>query len=362
MKGSVDAYYQGEPTVDHMGRPNEHVPRVSEAARIIRDVIVACNSCYKRGRELTYESLFDVAQQARDDYQFVNDNSALSPFHCLLQPKVKDILAHRNGLRNEKWKYDKLLTELCTYIQCVVWHELEILPSGFDGYNFLLEAVKDDSIRKCVGTLNHDTVLEAAFEDSKLPFTVGFGPRSGDLSFWNPELFNEEGVTPVFKLHGTINCFRYQKDPQKQSSVLTAICHSNDPWHARDSCGHMCTPFRASPPLVIGDIVTKERQYREDIFADIFTEFNSCLRDTDAVVTVGYSWRDKAINAELLSWIEQSERKLVITVNDCDRFLRHCRFGLTIALEKYERDGRISLHECRAEELKWADIKERVLN
>ena len=132
-------------------------------------------------RRPNYEDLFSLSEQAsRPDIEHV-PNLAVIEFQRRLKEETESLWTQFRGLtRLSSDAFHDLASSACDYIHWVVHHELSSVTaprSGLDTLNAVAEAVD----KLDVFTLNHDTLIEAEFNDTGISFDDGFSDRRGDL-------------------------------------------------------------------------------------------------------------------------------------------------------------------------------------
>jgi hypothetical protein len=163
-------------------------------------------------------------------------------------------------------------------------------------------------------TLNHDLVTETHLRERGLAVSDGFEREFGTLRIWTDTY--AVAARRFFKLHGSIDWYRYPLDLDGWSGQITART-SEDPFHARGPNGEMLGfPAGGRPRLLTGTF-NKILSYPSDVFADHHFRFHEALASADRLLIIGYGFRDKAINSRLIAWaLRPGERRMVVAHRD----------------------------------------------
>jgi len=85
------------------------------------------------------------------------------------------------------------------------------------------------------------------------------------------------------------------------------------------------------------------------------------LREADAIVAIGYGFRDKGINARLIGWWHRApNRRFVVAHGDIQGLVDGARPAISNKWNSLVRDGRVRVIEKWIEETSWAEIAEAI--
>ena len=269
-------YYLGYPNV-----PGEDcVPQVHGLLQILKGEV---DRYYKTRHAANYENLYYLASQIHDSELREYDNPAVQPLIDKIQPAVQSLLVPDvNGDRTE-WSLSDLAYETVHYIYDIVWRKL--LSSTIDSskLSLLTEAVQSGNPVD-IFTLNHDTVIDECLRAAGVKnYADGFGEAINEVRYFSPEVYYTTGNSVrIFKLHGSINWFRYD--------MGIGIPLNEDYWHTVDPQGNLQWPLEARPVMLVGAF-NKMLSYSEDIFAELQCQFLGCLKETDCLVSLRVQFR-----------------------------------------------------------------------
>lgn len=68
-------------------------------------------------------------------------------------------------------------------------------------------------------------------------------------------------------------------------------------------------------PLILTGTFNKILQYGSGIYADQHARFHAALSQADALVVIGYGFRDKAINSRIVAWAERPGSRHMVVVH-----------------------------------------------
>lgn len=205
----------------------------------------------------------------------------------------------------------RVLLDLLLYLRVL------FLPSRSVEYlGGLLQTVR--AHEGAVATLNYDLTVERWFTERGLPIRTGFVNLD-----WQG--FSDSNDEPeLLKLHGSVHWARSTLSMDDRYSILSHLIFRSEPFPvavdhtARWATGELMEGVR--PLMNIG--VSKEQLYVTPPFSEIFRRFEMHLALADAIVVVGYSFRDYLINRLLLRAIRVQLRlrgnRPVIAVVDPD--------------------------------------------
>lgn len=270
----------------------------------------------KRRRGITtYEDLFFLAQQVEDEVRGEIDHVLLAPFTERLRTETRELCKPIGPIERE---YDlaRLASESCDLIQCAVWHLLRTNahPKGFDLLTALATAAKIDRLDIC--TLNHDLLIERTLQAAKSRYADGFGERDGDIRWFAPDSYDDPSFkVRLYKLHGSINLWRFERERGKRASFTYGLVPDNQSiLNCKATSGERVSEVDARPTFLTGTY-NKMLDYRYGVFAYVHNRFFQLLREHDLIVMSGYGWNDRGINGWLSEWFWTSPRNRVILLH-----------------------------------------------
>lgn len=246
---------------------------------------------YGEGSWTNYEDIANIAQQIADSRSNV-DNPALLP--------LLDQLAEKYGSEHE---LRSLARDSLDYIHELVAWMLRDKGCPLDYLAPLYDAFGDERVAQLdVFTLNHDRILDRGLAEHRIAFSDGFGERWGTLLLWTDTY--DLPSRRVLKLHGSLDWYRYNLDLDGWSGQVTAKpVPGTDPEHPLGPHDEALDgPCEGRAEFLAGTF-TKILAYPSGIYADQHARFHESLRTADAVLVVGYGFRDRAINSRLIAWM-----------------------------------------------------------
>ncbi len=208
------------------------------------------------------------------------------------------------------------------YIRQVVALLLRQEPSETSYLQFFADACQDPLVSEVnLFTLNHDTLLEDFLKTNRVKVINGLREASnGDGSHrWDPSVFdapNAERRVNLFKLHGSVNWYRWRPISQQKALYENAdrdgrfvgTYKAQDPndWlyeHVLESEG----------PRLLAGTFNKIFDYNSEVFLELHHRFHRGLRNCQTLVVCGYGYGDKGVNTRIAEWRHRpSEPKLLI--------------------------------------------------
>lgn len=351
-------YYFGKPIGANAVFPDEYVPRVVKFLNRIKDEI-DCYYLNQLGRVTNYEDLYYVASQIRDSELREYDNPVVQAFIDKVLPQIKPLLVSKEGELKDEWHLRELAIESAHYIKDVVWRMLSKKPSNLDRLDCIKDACLDDQFNIDMFTLNHDTVLEKWLFNSKIQPINGFDEPQNDVRYWQPKLFNNNSAkVRLFKLHGSINWFRFRPDEGSQEDESIGISLKGDIYHTRNPKGQRQLPVDGRPMFLAGTF-NKLFSYTSSIYSELHCQFHHALNKTERIIICGYGFGDKGINSRIFEWIHASTNHRIILIHHNSEELKKKARGVLIN----NWDDLVTLNKLivinkRIEKTSWKDIKE----
>lgn len=312
-------FYKGEHPSEYF-RQHNLVPHLQSFLRIIKEY---CDAYFKarRDNETNYEELYYICQQLEDEEKGEIYNPIIKPFAEIVKNKISDVIIPHSGTFNSKMSLKFLASKSCRFIQCVVWNELSTRNEPI-GLQLLLDLINDSGTKTVnIASVNHDLLVEKLLERSKIDFVDGFGERKGDIKFFDPELYDYSiAKVKIFKLHGSLNWFRYRKKLQTKNGDIAideyGVPIHPDHEHCKDENGDYYGLTLEGKPIFLTGSYNKLLDYNFGIFRTIHNKFDNCLSKTDYMIVSGYGWNDRGINGKLFEWILSSMNKRLILLHE----------------------------------------------
>jgi hypothetical protein len=190
--------------------------------------------------------------------------------------------------------------------------------------------------------LNHDVLIERLFADSGIPFVDGFGEPGGDVRYFEPGLFESSTKVRLFKLHGSINWFRFRDEHENPFSDRYGIPTCGDPEHCKDKAGKLLNNVDVIPWIIAGTH-NKATEYGFGVYAEMHFWFHKLLKEHRAIAMSGYGWNDRGINGRLMEWLHSPEQKHLILMHEkLDDLASYSRSSLWNRYQPLVDAGRIT--------------------
>jgi hypothetical protein len=293
-------------------------------------------------RAANYEDVANLAKQIADAVSGEYENPALLPLLSELAGQPADVTAlmHRAD-------------EARDYIRDIVWRMLNRPVGDVSHLRAIVEGC-DELGATDIFELNHDRVAEKALADAGIEVADGFTRGAGDVTFWT-DVFDR----PVrhFYLHGSITWFHRAIPDEPWRGLVVARSTTGRPYHDRDSAGERLEfPVDGRPVFLTGTF-DKSLAYDSTVYADQHYRFHESLRTADAVVVIGYGFRDKAINARLVGWWHRDpNHRLVVAHGDVQSLIGSARPAIAGMWNSRIRDGRLRVVDKWIADTSWTDF------
>lgn len=289
--------------------PNHEVFRagVREVVEFVRDVKELCDDYFRsqeKDRTTNYEDIAYVARQIEDGLLSEYENPALLPLN--------------ERFSTQAGRTQQQLLELAgtsaDYIEDIVRSLLGRPVAPVAHLTAVVDAFADDTIDDItLATLNHDVVIEHWFRTAGTRYSDGFGETFGTLRLWDNTF--DVPNRKLLKLHGSIDWWRYSLTRDGWSGQFSARATDGDPFHAHGPGGELLDVPASARPQILTGTFNKILQYGSGIFADQHFRFHEALGAADALVVIGYGFRDKAINARIVAWAERPGQRWMVVVH-----------------------------------------------
>jgi hypothetical protein len=189
---------------------------------------------------------------------------------------------------------DKQISAIQISISKFIRSRCENFDASKIDYLWTLVGLSDNG-KMDIFTVNYDGIIEAFCEKKGINFTDGFAPN------WNSKLFDSADIK-IFKLHGSLYWLRSEsgkffKVPVKGLSV-TDVKYLTD---------------ETVSEMMIYPALDKDKQ--SEVYLWLFRRFIDGLNQSDILVVIGYSFRDKEITFNIRDAINRNPRLWVVLVS-----------------------------------------------
>lgn len=330
---------------------NQNLPEILAFVRTLRDLCDEYFASQEKDRTANYEDVSYVARQIEDGLASEYENPALLPLNELL------------GVEAGRTPHalHQIASATADFIDDIVRSLLSGPMGPLDHLRALSDAVGDNDIRELtVATLNHDVVFERAMELMGRPVSDGFTDPFGTLRIWNDHFDNP--ARKLLKLHGSIDWWRYTLTHKRWTGQFTARAIDGDPEHARGPNRERLDYPALGRPLILTGTFNKTLSYPTGIYADQHFRFHEALTAADAVAVMGYSFRDKAINARLVAWAERpGQRRMIVVHPDPDRLGEHARGAIRDKWIRWQDSGLLRfVEEYLSGNTTWTAVRDQL--
>lgn len=253
------------------------------------------------------------------------------------------------------------LGKLCAlaraYIADMVHQELEKPPATVGHLHAIVDACRKlDSVH--LATLNHDMVLERALEAAGVAVADGFSAGEAGVRPWADEW--SSAAISLMKLHGSIDWwgYTYASAPWRRW-ITSQVDRRTDAFHAKhpDVRG---TPFDMRPIFLTGTF-DKILRYEGWVFPDQHARFHECLYGAQTVISVGYGFRDKAVNSRVIGWMARGlDNRLVVCDPKPEELRAHVRQAIENYWDEWTSDGRMVVIGRGVNDVSFADLEPHV--
>ena len=324
---------------------------VREVVGFVRELKTLCDDYFasqEKERTTNYEDIAYVARQIEDGLRSEYENPALLPLNERFSAAV--------GRTSHELL--ELAGASADYIEDIVRSLLGRPTETVEHLTTIVDAFADAAVdQMTIATLNHDVVLEHAFRESGTHYSDGFAERFGTLLVWN-DTFHAP-TRKLLKLHGSIDWWRYNLTRDGWTGQITARATDGDPFHARDPEGNLVEFPASGRPQILTGTFNKILQYGSGVYADQHFRLHEALAGADALVVIGYGFRDKAVNSRVVAWAERprEQRMIVVHPNPTDLGTR-ARGAIRGKWNRWHRRGLLTfVPEYLSAETSWNSIR-----
>jgi hypothetical protein len=242
----------------------------------------------------------------------------------------------------------ELSSDAVEYLNGVVWSRLRRSPSRVDYLRCITDACKDGPVGLI--SLNHDTVLEQALRHDGISFKDGFTrPVSKEIDAWSNDF---DADVQLYKPHGSVNWYRLSLDDRK-TVVRT---DADDPYHLRDDAGELLDFPANARGLFLAGTFNKILEYQTPVYFEQQWGAFEAMRQSSALVVIGYGFGDKAINTRIIDWLEDTSHRLILVHRNPVSALESARPALRGAIARAAPRLQYATIEKWAEEATWQEI------
>jgi len=354
-QGSDEIYYPGEDSYPANQRATV-VPHIQEFLSRLKN-IADQYFLSRRDTKSNYEDLYYLCQQIADNEKLEIDNPLIQPFIDQLKRKSKCPFKKSTTI-NGNIELGYLASQAIDLIQCAVWHSLytDKKPSGL---NFILKIIENFKYVD-IATLNHDLLIENLMQQSKIDYVDGFETEQGNSQFrrFEPDRYKRINNINLFKLHGSINWYHYQKqtnDHSKESEY--GISTSSEFRIFKDENGEWHSHTNRFPKFLTGSY-NKMLDYSYGIFEDVHYIYKKFLKDHNSIIMSGYGWNDRGINGILFDWIYSSARNKIILLhkNPEIEIKKKSRSSMYHQYDKLTEEGKLVVVKKWMSDTNYSDI------
>jgi len=318
------------------------------------------------GRTANYEDLAYMAEQIHDHLIRNFENPAIEP---LIQKVPLEIRFLPQATTGERADQLELLSQMTVeYVRGVVSRSLSRWPTELEHLRFLIEFPNASVLN--IFTLNNDTLVEQFLLKEGKDFIDGFEPSIGTMDFaegiasetpamarWNPASLEQDaglGVIRLFKLHGSINWFRYRPNPEIARDEFHRVGLRQEGLRKFMKLPPANRPDLNLPELLVGTF-NKLLRYTSSLYHPLHYGFRRELQSTDRLIVCGYSVGDKGINEQIASWLDGEPHRRVAIVDACTEEVlwKNARGLILMGRERWTPNKQLVL--CLGEKLKCVD-------
>ena len=138
---------------------------------------------------------------------------------------------------------------------------------------------------------------------------------------------------------------------------VVARSTTHDPYHERGVQGELLKFPGDGRPLFLTGTFDKPLEYDSSIYADEHHRFHESLQQADAVVVIGYGFRDKAINSQLIGWLNRAGHcRLTVIHGDEAKLLAAARPAIQRQWKAWVGADRLRVVEKWIRDTGWGDI------
>ena len=181
------------------------------------------------------------------------------------------------------------------------------------------------------------------------------------MRYWHPVHFAENSPqVKLFKLHGSVNWFRYPANSIQPGVESIGIPPDWDFQYTLNPEGKRQHPHGPRPAILMGTF-NKMLDYTSGIFADIYCLFRQALHSAENLVISGYGFGDKGINTQIIEWMYLSPNNKIILVEPKPENLKiRARVAIQEHWDGWVPQKKLQIISEGIENTSWGDLSEKV--
>lgn len=318
-----------------------------------------------RSGGLTYEEIGDLLIQiaAYDDGD--GRNYAIAPFVENLAKATSNYQLDRKMRESGKTVLGAIARYSLLYVYHIVREEIEIAERAeiMDQHLLLKDACSyKRNLRLSVSTLNHDSLLERCLRDWGVEWNDGFQLDQDNLDIWHPDNYEKgDARVTLLKLHGSID-WLHESSPDASWPLGVKLIRQGS---MRDDS--LIPKAEAEKKSALGTLILLGNQakfidYLTGAGPNLLSKLQRDLDEADALIVVGYGFRDAGINQLIFQRLYQSlyprkRMKLIIIDPHYTSFLRgHLRIVVSAFSDPLLKPH-IHFIGKDIKDAKWADVE-----
>ncbi len=343
--------------------PTSYIPRSAASAERLKSALAVRDACI---RECESVSGLMRSPQPKPNYEDIY--SLLARLYTAPELKFSDPLAVGlyNRLRNEvspeehpfEMDFKSVLRNSMNLMEDVVSECLgkSALKVSYM-QSFLKELERDPSISSAsIGTTNHDCLIESALNQSSVGYSDGFVAIDGcEAPIWRSGArYDSCKKISLYKLHGSIDWFRFRPNTLGNFQWVTAKCSNPDCVLVID--GEEYGPDEKRPMIILGTL-NKFNMYTSLFFSEIFCRWKEQLFATDHLIVAGFSFGDYAISRLIYNWAyDRVGKRMVVIHYDSDQQASNF-MALHPEFSELEREKVLRVVHKPFENCSWDEVK-----
>jgi len=299
--------------------------------------------------QVNYEDIYYLISQIHDDLLREWENPAIVNFK-------KELEENLNYFINEEITYLDILANTLTYIENVVCYSLTNSIKDLKNLSFILNACLDSEYKTThIFTLNHDKVIEKLFTKNKIKYTDGFGNSERSLRYWNPTEFDKDYRVGFYKLHGSVNWFRFSTDNGKNYRIGNTG-NLKDIDHTKNIDDELQDVF--GPELLVGTS-NKILNYPRALYSEMFFRLHLVLKRVNVLIIIGYGFKDKAINSKIIEYMNYSinNKLIIIDKKPIEDLTKMARTAIKRESQLWIKNKQLHYFSESIKDFKWDKIK-----